>query len=75
MNSCAAKPLQDDLIYIYKTAAHYLLVDGYPKTLKEELGIEGHVDAAFVCPGQHTVYLIQGMISFCFLGVNLLGLF
>lgn len=52
--------IKDDLIYIYKTAAHYLLVDGYPKTLKEELGIEGHVDAAFVCPGQHTVYLIQG---------------
>ncbi|XP_068446515.1 hemopexin-like [Clinocottus analis] len=52
--------IKDDHIYIYKTAAHYTLIDGYPKTVKEELGIEGHVDAAFVCPGQDTVYIIQG---------------
>lgn len=52
--------LQDDQVYIYKSAAHYTLVEGYPKTLKEELGVEGHVDAAFVCPNQHTVHIIQG---------------
>ncbi|XP_058478062.1 hemopexin [Solea solea] len=52
--------IKDEQVYIYKTAAHYTLIEGYPKTLKEELGIEGHVDAAFVCPGEHTVHIIQG---------------
>ncbi|XP_031707857.1 hemopexin isoform X1 [Anarrhichthys ocellatus] len=52
--------IKDDQVYIYKTAAHYTLIEGYPKTLKEELGIEGHVDAAFVCPNEHTVHVIQG---------------
>ncbi|TNM94220.1 hypothetical protein fugu_002396 [Takifugu bimaculatus] len=47
-------------VYIYKSGAHYTLVEGYPKTLEEELGVEGPVDAAFVCPGQHTVHIIQG---------------
>ncbi|KAJ8352495.1 hypothetical protein SKAU_G00239710 [Synaphobranchus kaupii] len=53
--------IKGDEIYIYKTEAHYTLVEGYPKPLKEELGIEGPVDAAFVCADeQHTVHVIQG---------------
>lgn len=52
--------LQGKQVYIYKSGAHYTLVEGYPKTLAEELGVEGPVDAAFVCPGQHTVHIIQG---------------
>lgn len=52
--------LQGKQVYIYKSGAHYTLVEGYPKTLEEELGVEGPVDAAFVCPGQHTVHIIQG---------------
>ncbi|XP_058235792.1 hemopexin isoform X1 [Hemibagrus wyckioides] len=52
-------PEQDDQIYIYKSAAHYTLIEGYPKSLKEELGIEGPVDAAFVCD-EHIVHVIQG---------------
>lgn len=52
--------MQDDQVYIYKAGAHYTLVDGYPKTVKEELGIEGHVDAAFACANENTVYIIQG---------------
>ncbi|XP_070786476.1 hemopexin [Enoplosus armatus] len=52
--------IKDDQVYIYKAAAHPILIEGYPKTLKEELGIEGHVDAAFLCPDGHTVHLIQG---------------
>ncbi|XP_058235793.1 hemopexin isoform X2 [Hemibagrus wyckioides] len=51
--------IQDDQIYIYKSAAHYTLIEGYPKSLKEELGIEGPVDAAFVCD-EHIVHVIQG---------------
>ncbi|CAJ1087001.1 hemopexin isoform X2 [Xyrichtys novacula] len=52
--------IKDDQVFIYKGAAHYTLIEGYPKSLKEELGLEGHVDAAFVCPNEHTVHIIQG---------------
>ncbi|XP_074483873.1 hemopexin [Sebastes fasciatus] len=52
--------IKDDNVYIYKSTAHYILIEGYPKTLKEELGIEGHVDAAFVCPDSDIVHVIQG---------------
>ncbi|XP_042369124.1 hemopexin [Plectropomus leopardus] len=52
--------IKDNQVYIYKADAPYTLIEGYPKTLKEELGIEGRVDAAFVCPAEHTVHIIQG---------------
>lgn len=52
--------IKDDQVYIYKVAVPHVLVEGYPKTLKEELGIEGRVDAAFLCPSEHTVHIIQG---------------
>ncbi|AWO95639.1 Hypothetical protein SMAX5B_015271 [Scophthalmus maximus] len=52
--------IKDEQVYIYKTGARYTLVEGYPKTLKEELGIDGRVDAAFLCPNEHTVHIIQG---------------
>uniref|UniRef100_A0A665T4C5 Hemopexin n=1 Tax=Echeneis naucrates TaxID=173247 RepID=A0A665T4C5_ECHNA len=55
--------IKDDLIYIYKPSVPYILIEGYPKTLKEELGIEGNVDAAFVCNNKHTVHVIQGEIT------------
>ncbi|XP_023254075.1 hemopexin-like, partial [Seriola lalandi dorsalis] len=55
--------IKDDQVYIYKAGVPYILVEGYPKTLKEELGIEGHVDAAFHCPGEHTVHVIQGKVT------------
>uniref|UniRef100_A0A3Q1ENM3 Hemopexin n=1 Tax=Acanthochromis polyacanthus TaxID=80966 RepID=A0A3Q1ENM3_9TELE len=52
--------MKDDNVFIYKGGAHYTLVEGYPKSLKDELGIDGHVDAAFVCANEHTVHIIQG---------------
>ncbi|CAL9698588.1 unnamed protein product [Knipowitschia caucasica] len=52
--------IKDDQVYIYKGGAHYTLIEGYPKTLQEELNIEGKVDAAFVCPSENTLYVIQG---------------
>lgn len=55
--------LQGNQVYIYKGGAHYTLVEGYPKTLKEELGIEGRVDAAFVCPNENIVHVIQGELT------------
>ncbi|KAJ0062323.1 hypothetical protein NL108_007537, partial [Boleophthalmus pectinirostris] len=51
--------IKNDKVYIYRGDAHYTLIEGYPKTLKEELNIEGKVDAAFVCPSEDTVYVIQ----------------
>ncbi|XP_053170325.1 hemopexin [Scomber japonicus] len=52
--------IKGDQVYIFKESAPYTLIEGYPKTLKEELGIEGHVDAAFGCPSEHTVHILQG---------------
>ncbi|KAL1246820.1 hypothetical protein QQF64_034808 [Cirrhinus molitorella] len=52
--------IQGGQVYIYKSAAHYTLIEGYPKPLKDELGIDGPVDAAFLCPNQHIVTIIQG---------------
>ncbi|KAM3585261.1 uncharacterized protein V6R79_012378 [Siganus canaliculatus] len=54
--------IKGNQVYIYKSGAHYTLIEGYPKTLTEELGIEGPVDAAFVCPTEHIVHIIQGKI-------------
>lgn len=56
--------MQGTQVYIYKGGVHYTLIEGYPKTLKEELGVEGPVDAAFVCPDQHIVHIIQGKFVF-----------
>lgn len=52
--------MQNNQVFIYKGDAHYTLIEGYPKTLQEELNIEGNVDAAFVCPTEDTVHVIQG---------------
>uniref|UniRef100_A0A3B4Z896 Hemopexin n=1 Tax=Stegastes partitus TaxID=144197 RepID=A0A3B4Z896_9TELE len=52
--------MKDEKVYIYKGDARYTLIEGYPKTLKEELGIEGPVSASFLCPNEHTVHIIQG---------------
>ncbi|XP_076118760.1 hemopexin-like [Alosa pseudoharengus] len=46
--------IKGDQVYIYKSGPGYTLIEGYPKSLKEELAIEGPVDAAFVC-GQHEI--------------------
>ncbi|XP_056621840.1 hemopexin [Triplophysa dalaica] len=52
--------IQGGQVYIYKSVAHYTLIEGYPKPLKEELGIDGPVDAAFLCANQHILHIIQG---------------
>ncbi|XP_012697792.1 hemopexin-like [Clupea harengus] len=46
--------IKGDQVYIYKSGPGYALIEGYPKSLKEELGVEGPVDAAFVC-GEHEI--------------------
>lgn len=52
--------MKDDHIYVYKMGEPHTLLDGFPKTLKEELGFDGHADAAFVCDDQSIVHIIQG---------------
>nr|XP_057941845.1 hemopexin-like isoform X2 [Doryrhamphus excisus] len=52
--------IKGEEVFIYKQEAHYTLIQGYPKSLREELGIQGRVDAAFLCPNEHTVHIIQG---------------
>ncbi|XP_056445019.1 hemopexin-like [Gadus chalcogrammus] len=52
--------IKGDQVFIYLSGAHYSLIEGYPKTLQEELGVQGPVDAAFACPGDHTAHIIQG---------------
>ncbi|XP_077439938.1 hemopexin [Vanacampus margaritifer] len=62
--------MKGDQVYIYKSDAHNTLIEGYPKPIKEELGIEGPVDAAFLCDGEHTLNIIQGKKIF---GIDLLA--
>lgn len=56
--------LQGDQLYVYnishKHGEAHKLRDGYPKSVKEGLGLEGHVDAAFICPKETTVHVIEG---------------
>lgn len=56
--------LQDDKLYVYNIShtpgeAHTLR-NGYPKSVKEGLGLEGHIDAAFICPNEAIAHVIQG---------------
>ncbi|XP_051915209.1 hemopexin [Hippocampus zosterae] len=52
--------IKGDQVYIFKSDAHHTLIEGYPKSVKEELGIEGPIDAAFLCPDQDMVHIIKG---------------
>lgn len=51
---------QDDQVFLYKVGEPHTHLDGYPKPVKEELGIEGPIDAAFVCEDHHIAHLIKG---------------
>ncbi|KAI4872216.1 hypothetical protein NFI96_000667 [Prochilodus magdalenae] len=52
--------IKDDQVYVYKVGEPHTHLEGYPKPLKEELGIEGPVDAAFVCVDHHIAHIIKG---------------
>lgn len=54
---------QDNDVFVYKVGEPHTHLEGYPKPLKEELGIEGPVDAAFVCADKHIAHVIKGIIS------------
>jgi len=52
--------IKEDQVFAYRSGEQYDLVEGYPKGLAEELGIQGPVDATFVC-GEHSVlHVVKG---------------
>ncbi|XP_067420728.1 hemopexin isoform X2 [Emydura macquarii macquarii] len=51
--------IQGSQVYIYRAGQGYALVQGYPRPLRDELGVEG-ADAAFTCPGSAELYVIRG---------------
>ncbi|XP_056611775.1 hemopexin [Triplophysa dalaica] len=52
--------IKDDQVFVYKVGEPHTHLKGYPKPLKEVLGMEGPVDAAFTCSGHQTVHVIKG---------------
>ncbi|XP_042175946.1 hemopexin isoform X1 [Oncorhynchus tshawytscha] len=52
--------VKDDKVYVYKVGEPHTHLDGYPKALKEVLGVEGPIDAAFVCQDHHIAHVIKG---------------
>ncbi|KAG7463696.1 hypothetical protein MATL_G00179350 [Megalops atlanticus] len=56
--------IKDEQVFLYKVGEPHTLVDGYPKSVKEVLGVDGHVDAAFVCQHKDIVHVIQGQKLF-----------
>nr|AMW64453.1 warm temperature acclimation related 65kDa protein 1 [Scomberomorus niphonius] len=52
--------IKDDDLFVYKVGEPHTHLDGYPKPVKEELGLEGPIDAAFVCD-DHFAYIIKGL--------------
>ncbi|XP_056144884.1 hemopexin-like [Lampris incognitus] len=51
--------LKNDQVFAYKSGERYDLVEGYPKSLQEELGIEGPLDAAFHCEGSPVLFAVK----------------
>ncbi|KAL6485038.1 hypothetical protein MHYP_G00070830 [Metynnis hypsauchen] len=52
--------IKGEQLFVYKSGADYALIEGYPKPLKDELGIEGPIDATFVCGDHEVVHVIKG---------------
>uniref|UniRef100_A0A8C1M3J4 Hemopexin n=1 Tax=Cyprinus carpio TaxID=7962 RepID=A0A8C1M3J4_CYPCA len=52
--------IKDNEVFVYKVGEPHTHLEGYPKPLKEVLGIEGPVDAAFVCADHHIAHVIKG---------------
>merc|ERR1719309_1473282 len=54
--------IKGDQVWIYKSGGQWTLIEGYPKPLAEELGVEGPISGAFVCDAQEpdTVFILKG---------------
>uniref|UniRef100_A0A9J8DEF2 Glutamine amidotransferase class 1 domain containing 3 n=2 Tax=Cyprinus carpio TaxID=7962 RepID=A0A9J8DEF2_CYPCA len=58
--SCVLFHVQDNEVFVYKVGEPHTHLEGYPKLLKDVLGIEGPVDAAFACAEHHIAHVIKG---------------
>ncbi|XP_054643654.1 hemopexin [Dunckerocampus dactyliophorus] len=52
--------IKGDQVFAYKVSDPHTLMEGFPKPIKEELGLDGPIDAAFVCEDHHIAHLIKG---------------
>ncbi|XP_041940322.1 hemopexin-like [Alosa sapidissima] len=52
--------IKDNEVFVYKIGEPHTHLEGYPKSLKDELGLDGPVDAAFICKDNHIVHVIKG---------------
>ncbi|KAK2840091.1 hypothetical protein Q5P01_013831 [Channa striata] len=52
--------IKDNQVFVYKTGEPHTLLEGYPKPVRGELGIDGPIDAAFVCQDHHIAHIIKG---------------
>uniref|UniRef100_A0A8C1VEY5 Hemopexin a n=1 Tax=Cyprinus carpio TaxID=7962 RepID=A0A8C1VEY5_CYPCA len=59
--SCVLFHVQDNEVFVYKVGEPHTHLEGYPKLLKDVLGIEGPVDAAFACAEHHIAHVIKGI--------------
>ncbi|XP_013886185.1 hemopexin [Austrofundulus limnaeus] len=46
-------------LFVYRVGEPHTLLEGYPKPVKQELGIDGPIEAAFVCADHHIVHIIK----------------
>lgn len=56
--------MKGEHVYAYKSGEPNTFVDGYPKAVKEELGLDGPIDASYVCEGDEVAHIIQGQIVY-----------
>ncbi|XP_039511918.1 LOW QUALITY PROTEIN: hemopexin [Pimephales promelas] len=53
--------IKDKQVFVHKVGEPHTHLEGYPKSLKEVLGIEGPVHAAFcMCADKHVAHVIKG---------------
>uniref|UniRef100_A0A4W3GI58 Hemopexin-like n=1 Tax=Callorhinchus milii TaxID=7868 RepID=A0A4W3GI58_CALMI len=53
--------IQGSQLFVYRTEAQYVLIEGYPKPVQDELGINGsQVDATFMCQQSSILYVVMG---------------
>ncbi|KAJ8004525.1 hypothetical protein DPEC_G00137180, partial [Dallia pectoralis] len=57
--------IQGEQVFAFTNSGEqFQLVEGFPKPLKDELGIDGPLDAAFVCEKESVLHVIKGKQMF-----------
>ncbi|KAL2081405.1 hypothetical protein ACEWY4_023258 [Coilia grayii] len=58
--------IKDNEVFACKIGEPHMHLEGYLKSLKEELGLDGSVDAAFICEGHPIAHVIKGIFKILF---------